>query len=84
MASSTCAGGNKLDGQIINVTPRKITLKSGEKLKIAPHVTMTNRFGKKKRFSPNLVRSWKWTTVIMNKVEGEMMIVEIKELGRND
>ena len=79
-APSLFAGGNKLDGRIQKVTSQKITLESGEELKVSPHVTMTNRYGKKIRFRKSIVHSWERLRVIMHQIEGEMMIVEIKEL----
>ncbi|MDH3976014.1 MAG: hypothetical protein OEV42_17200 [Deltaproteobacteria bacterium] len=85
--STAVYGGSKtsgLDGIIMNVTSRKITLKSGEELKVSPNVTTKNRFGKNIRFKASKIQSWEKLRVLMSQVEGEMVIVEIIELAESN
>jgi len=82
--TSIYAGESKLDGHIINVTSRKITLESGEILKVSPQVTLTNRRGKKRRFNSDIINSWERLRVTIRPIKGEMVVMEIKELVKSE
>lgn len=69
-----------LDGRIINVTPRNMTLESGEKFNISPRVITKDRFGNNIRFRAGRIQSWEGAGVKFRQIRGELIIVEIREL----